>query len=143
MKSTALFAWLALFAQFVVAQTSSNTTCSCSWDFPTQMGSGGGVLMFFLGFMTGCLVIGLIWLLVDQRWRSWHVWGHAPEAAPAAQYAPLYNPSAPAAYPAQDQGAPPGYPPPGYPPPQQAGVWALPGGLSTYRTQYDVLMPPY
>ena len=126
--------YLLLFLPLTMAQAASNTT-ACSWDFPTQMGSGGGILMFFLGFMTGALVIGLIWLLMDQRWRSWHVFGKGG-GAPAG-YAPIY----PSLDPAQQQGYPPqqqqGYPQ------QTSYAWAIPPGMSGYRTEYDVIPAGY
>jgi len=131
---------LALFLPLAVAQAATGANTTCSWDFASQMGSGGGILMFFLGFMTGALVIGVIWLLMDQRWRSWHVWSRGA-SAPAPQYAPLY----PAPEPAQQPGYPPpqqGYPP-GYAPPGQAGAWAGAFGLGGYRTEYELIMPTY
>jgi hypothetical protein len=132
---------LLLFLPLTMAQAAgSNTTCT--WDVPTQMGSGGGILMFFLGFMVGALVIGIIWLLMDQRWRSWHIMGRK-DGPPAPQYAPLYpspDPSQPQGYPPQPQG----YPglPQGYPP-QQGGAWGVQFGLGNYRTEYELINPLY
>jgi hypothetical protein len=132
--------FLLFFLPLVSAQAVATTnTTDCSWSFASQMGSGGGILMYFLGFMTGALVIGVVWLLMDQRWRSWHVFGHGGSAQ--AAYTPMYPQAYPPVDPGQQQGYPPapqGYPP-GYPP-QQAFAWPAQGG---YQTQYEVIVPGY
>lgn len=127
---------LPLLLPCALAQAATNTT-DCSWSFATQMGSGGGVLMFFLGFMTGALLIGVIWLLMDQRWRSWKVFGRS-ESTP--QYAPLYPTPEQSYQPSMPQQPfQPGYSP-GYPPQQQSYAWPGHGG---YQTQYEVIVPGY
>lgn len=130
----------AVAAQAATTSASSTNTTDCSWSFATQMGSGGGILMFFLGFMTGALVIGVVWLLMDQRWRSWRVLNRGG-GNPSA-YTPMYPQGYPPADQAQQQGyppAPPGYPP-GYPQ-QQQYTWVPP--TAGYQTQYEVITPGY
>lgn len=132
--------FLLLFIRSVAGQAAATTnTTDCSLSFASQMGSGGGILMFFLGFITGALVIGMIWLLMDQRWRSWHVFGRGGSAS--AAYTPMYPQAYPPVDPGQQQGYPPaqqGYPP-GYPQ-QQAYAWSPQVG---YQTQYEVITPGY
>jgi hypothetical protein len=135
--------YLLIFLRLAMAQTDGNAT-DCSHDLPEQMGSGGGILMFFLGFMTGALVIGLIWLLMDQRGRSWHFFGHGGGYAPVY---PAQDPAQQPSYPMPQPGYPapqPGYPAPaqGYPP-QQAYAWAPPAGLGGYKTEYELITPQY
>jgi hypothetical protein len=130
--------FLLFFLPSVAGQAAATTnTTDCSWSFADQMGSGGGILMFFLGFMTGALVVGIVWLLMDQRWRSWHVFSRG--GGTPNQYTPMYPQGYPGADPSQPQGYPPaptGYPP-GYPP-QQAFAWPAQGG---YQTHYEVIVP--
>ena len=131
---------LGLILPAASAQAASNATAACSWDFPTQMGSGGGILMFFLGFMAGALVIGLIWLLMDQRWRLWHLWGGGGSSAPVPQYAPLNPQGYPGGQDMYQQ--PQGYPPAAYAQ-QQGLIWPHALGMSNYRSQYEVISPGY
>jgi hypothetical protein len=132
--------FLLVFLPLATAQVAATAnTTDCSLSFADQMGSGGGILMFFLGAMTGALVVGAVWLLMDQRWRSWHPFnrgGGAPNP-----YTPMYPQGYPGVDPGQQQGYPPapqGYPP-GYPP-QQAFAWPAQGG---YQAQYEVIVPGY
>ena len=127
-----LFALQCLCLPVVAAQVTNAT--ACSWDFPTQMGSGGGVLMFFLGFMTGAIVLGLIWLLVEQRGRAWHLWGRDSTAS-----APQYQPLPPQGY-LQPDPQQQGYPPAGYAP-QHGFVWPNAVGLGNYQSAYELITP--
>jgi hypothetical protein len=133
MKAGGIAPLLLLLTLSLPVVSATNST-DCSWDFPTQMGSGGGILMFFLGFMTGALVLGMIWLLVDQRWRSWHLWGRDSSAT-----APQYQPMPPQAYLQPDQPQP-GYAPTGYAP-QPGLVWPNAVSFGNYQTTYDLITP--
>lgn len=122
----------------VGVRANSNTT-DCSISFADQMGSGGGILMFFLGFIVGALVIGLIWLLMDQRWKSWSIFGGqnrvSPSGNPSGPYASLPTYPPPGAYP----GPQPAYSSGSAYAPQQIYTWPA----ASYQTQYEVVPQSY
>jgi len=60
---TALLAMLALLA---IPASAQNTT-SCDKTLAAEMGTGGGGLMFFLGFMVACVLALLAWFFLIHR----------------------------------------------------------------------------
>lgn len=158
-----LSAFLVLLLHLRVSCAQAANSTACSWALGDQMGSGGGIFMFFIGWIPGALLASFAWWLSTlygpkaqkesggggwhlPAWHlpSWHsqtgpgryqpVPDH-PQPGPAPGPAPGQYPLQPG----QDQwGMPPGQPPPG----SAAGSmgWYYPGmGLAGYRTEYDVV----
>lgn len=137
---------LMLLLQLRVCCAQAANATACSWSINDQMGSSGGGIMFFLGFLACAILALVIWLLVRRygapkpampkpaSGSGWHIpFWHSNRVAPGdAQPAPgQYQPGNPPA---------PGLYPPGPPPAQNMMGWYYPGlGLTGYRTEYELV----
>ena len=130
-----LFLTCLVFSALPAACAQTPIPCNCTWDLPTQMGSGGGIFMYFLGIFTALVLGGVAYLLSRQRWFSmpatphmpnWHLPGF-PKANPSP-YAPVPDPQDPTAAASQ----------------MLAGAqWPPPASQGWYQTEYQVIAPDY
>jgi uncharacterized membrane protein YciS (DUF1049 family) len=123
---------LSMFEVIVCVQ-GQTTNCTCpTLQLAEEMRTGGGGLMFGLGLISGFIIMGLIWLLVNRSNMHMPSMPHMPSWRGGPGHGPGHYTPVPGESPAQDARMH-----------AYAGQWYVSGaGLGGYPTTYAVVQQP-